>query len=599
MSILKVESGRQKGSFVRLRDDNTLFGRHPNCHIVLNSTSVSRHHAQIVFENDSVFLEDLKSQNGTYLNGDRIEKRIKLNDGDEVNICDNFFTFYFQLPPESPADDLGATHSFGDSSDGFVVGEVCSEDQGLRGTNEFNSEPHEIGIADELVFEPSDYEDSDSSGIIARRESMESSVRTGRVHPETLLDAVLQISNNLRRVLDLDGVLNEIMNGLFNIFQHANEGFVLLRDDDEPEKLVVRATHNRDVNASGKLPISMTIVRLVLETGDTILSADAGADSRFLPSQSLGKLRTRSILCAPLISKAGEPLGIIQLATASGSTPFREEDLDLIVSIATQGSLAIENARLHQEALKQSQLAKELEFATQVQRGFLPSKPPTMDGYQFHHFYQSSNTVGGDYFDYIDLPGGRIAMSLADIAGKGVPAALLMAMFYSSARYHLLTNDSLSGAIADLNRECCGTTSLGHRFITCIMLVVDPSSHQVTVVNAGHLAPIRRSSNGSTELIGEPEAGMPLGILADQEFVEVTFTSDPGDSLLLYSDGITEAQNSDKEHYSSSRLREFVANDSNPIDELVPAIIADVASFVEKSAFADDVCVMACRHIKA
>ena len=594
MAVLKILSGRKRGKLLHLEPGQTLFGRNPNCQVVLSDSAVSRHHAQVVVSDEGSFVEDLKSQNGTLLNGDKIEARSELYNCDEISICGYLFGFYFDTPDDStdsyPKPDSNAA---GDSGNGFVVGEGVVQEQGLRGTKELPLHPQDVEIADEVLLEASDPSGSDLSAIIARRDSSDSHVSDAK--PEAVLDAVLRISNNLRRVLDLDGVMNEVLDGLFGIFLDADDAFVMLREE-EPDKLVVRATRTRDANSNGRVPISMTIIRAAMETGDALLSEDVIADTRFEGSASIGKLNVRSILCVPLIGKAGDTIGIIQLATSQSGYKFREEDLDVLTSIAMQGSLAIENARLHQESLKQSQLTRELEFATQVQRGFLPSAAPVLDGYEFGHHYQSANNVGGDYFDYVGLPGGRIAMSLADVAGKGVPAALLMAKFYSSARYHLLTNDNLAGAMAGLNKECCETSGLGHRFISCLMVVIDPENHTATISNAGHLPPIRCFSKDQSELVGVRESVMPLGILAEQEFCEVVVPIDPGDTLLLYTDGITEAQDDNNEMYSSVRLREVVSNSTSGVTELIGEIIADVDSFMGNIASADDVCLMACRR---
>ena len=267
-----------------------------------------------------------------------------------------------------------------------------------------------------------------------------------------------------------------------------------------------------------------------------------------------------------------------------------QDDLDLLISVATQGCLAIENANLHQSAMQQRDFERELDFATQVQLGFLPNARPKLPGYTFSDYYEAAQRVGGDYFDYVNLPDGRIAVALADVAGKGVAAALLMARLYSSARYHLLTQPTVADALTGLNGEIA-TSGLGHRFITCVMLVIDPNSHEAAIANAGHLAPLRRSTKGEVQQIGLKQSGMPLGIIPDQQFQQSYFVLQPGDTWLLYTDGITEALNEHEEMYGDKKLWLCIqsAKKNLPTAELGKRIIDAVHVHVGNGVQTDDI----------
>ena len=143
-------------------------------------------------------------------------------------------------------------------------------------------------------------------------------------------------------------------------------------------------------------------------------------------------------MCAPLVPQPGEALGAIQIDSLDHTLPFTDDDLEVLVSVASQAALALENAQLHTAAIRQRDFDRDLEFATQVQLGFLPSERPHLEGYEFHDFYEAAQRVGGDFFDYVQLPDGRLAVTVGDVAGKGLPAALLMARIYSDTRYELL-----------------------------------------------------------------------------------------------------------------------------------------------------------------
>src|SRR5262249_1340159 len=192
------------------------------------------------------------------------------------------------------------------------------------------------------------------------------------------------------------------------------------------------------------LPISQTILAQAVKTGRAILSLDAGADQRFDFSQSVRLHQIRSIMCVPLLSQSGECLGVIQLDTPEKGRPFRQDDLDVLVRGRTQGGRAVELARMHHEL-------RELEAASKIQKSFLPAEQPQVEQMEFFDYYASAQFVGGDYYDYIPLPGNRLAITLGDVSGKGVSAALLMARLSAAARFCLATESTVPAAVRRLN----------------------------------------------------------------------------------------------------------------------------------------------------
>lgn len=581
MVVLEVLKGMTPGQVIQVQSDRTVFGRHPHCQVVLENAAISRYHAQILEVHGDYFIEDLRSRNGTHLNEELVEGRSQLHDKDLIRVCDFTFRFLKNAPSDStllkPGEPVG--------EDGVVVGPKSSLDNAGRQTisaEELNGE--------EVVKE----DDADRSSIISTLDagSSSSDLRLN-VKPETKLKAILEISKSLTRALDLNQVLDKTLDSLFRIFSQADEGFIMLRDQ-EKNKLVVKATKTRRKNGNAvddQVHVSMTIVRKALDTSEGILSANVLDDSRFRASESLSSLRIRSMICAPMLSKELGPLGVIQITTSDASTQLRHEDLDLLISVALQVGLAVENAYLYHQTLRQRDLERDLEFATQVQLGFLPKSRPKLPGYAFSDYYEPAQRVGGDYFDYVPLPDGRMAMALADVAGKGVPAALLMARLYSSVRYHLLSHSDLSAAMTGLNSEI-SVSGLGHRFITCVLMVINPETNQLTVVNAGHLPPLRRDTKGHVSPIGAAESGLPLGILPDQKFQETVYDLAPGESWLVFTDGVTEAMRSPKEIYGNTRLMDFLASGPSKTDELVKAVVDDIESFVEGRPQSDDICIV-------
>ena len=172
-----------------------------------------------------------------------------------------------------------------------------------------------------------------------------------------------------------------------------------------------------------------------MEAQEGILSADAAGDARFEASESLSEIRIRSMMCVPLIDADCNSIGAIQIDTISDRDRFRDEDLDVLVGVATQASIAIDNARLHEYTLRERAIQRDLELADQIQRGFLPKQPPELSGHQFYDYYESASHVGGDFYDYIPLSDGRLAVVVADVVGHGLAAAMLTAKVAAEVRF--------------------------------------------------------------------------------------------------------------------------------------------------------------------
>jgi serine phosphatase RsbU (regulator of sigma subunit) len=564
--------GNRPGQIVELNSERMVLGRHPDCEIVIENAAVSRRHAQILESHGSYFLEDLRSRNRTYLNGSTIEGRTQLNEADTIKVCDVLFRFHQRTP--QPIDDAGL--EFGSNVVQPVSSAVSARETLPEGFQTLGVGDEAEGLVD------------DKSSVITTLNTLTGTTLRLGVKPEIKLRAVLEIGRALSNVLEIDGILQKTLDGLFQIFPQVDQGFALLKDA-ERKKLVVKATKLRDERKEATVRISTTIVQQAMEHCDAILSADAVEDDRFQMSDSLSSLQIKSMMCVPLHDSEGRALGVVQLDTQDMEHQFNEEDLDLFCNVVSQVSLAVVNANLHTSLLEQREMQRDLELATHIQLGFLPNDRPHIEGYRFADYYEAAQRVGGDYFDYVTLPDERLAIALGDVAGKGVPAALLMARIYSSARFHLLTQPTAAAAMTELNTEIV-SSGLGHRFVTFVIVILDPRAHQITLSNAGHLPPLLRNRDGETLEVGPKKSGMPLGVSMDQHFDEQTTDLAAGDTIVLYTDGITEAMNSDRQIYGRKRLSKFLAEGSSDIEELPKGLIADVESFSEGQPQRDDMC---------
>ncbi len=238
------------------------------------------------------------------------------------------------------------------------------------------------------------------------------------------------------------------------------------------------------------------------------------------------------------------------------------------MAVAGQAAISLENARLHDSMLARAGLERDLKLAHQVQMSFLPKKPPQLAGYDFFAHYESAQEVGGDYYDFIPLPGPRLGIAVGDVAGKGVPAALLMAKVSSDARFCMLTEKGPAEFIYRLN-ELMQEAGLLDRFVTLSAALLDPATHRITFVNAGHMPPlIFRAANGSLEEgTSRDAAGFPLGVADGIPYEAVTLDLNPGDCVALFTDGVTEAKNKqDAEFQLASTRAALLDGPPRPID---------------------------------
>ena len=397
--------------------------------------------------------------------------------------------------------------------------------------------------------------------------------------PEAKLRAVLEISRNLSGTLNLELVLPKILESLFTVFPQAERGFILLLDPATGQ-LRTRAARRRREGADEKVPLSHTIVNHAMRSGKAILSADAGHDERFDWSQSVRSLQLRTVMCVPMLSQQGVPLGVIQIDGQDPLKMFREEDLDVLLCASTQAARAVEMAQLHETR-------RDLEAAREIQKSFLPRERPAIAGLRFFDHYSPAQQIGGDYYDYIPLPGNRLAVALGDVAGKGVAAALLMAQLSAFTRFCFASEPDVKKALAQLNAVLLRTADTD-RFVTFVAAVIDLNSFETTLVNAGHPLVLRLSANraGAHEL-GAEIAGLPLAVF-NKPYEELVVQLEPGDTLLLYTDGVTEARNPHNEVYGLARLSAQMEKCSQDVETMGAAILADVHRFAAGRPPSDD-----------
>jgi len=558
MPALFTENGPHSGQRHELGATNpTIIGRHPECHIVVDVGAVSRHHAQILEVGGQFFVEDLNSRNGTSVNGEPVRGRHRLSLGDRIQVCDIIFRFG---SPATPAP-LG-------SPDNVHASSVFIEDV-----------------------------PTDSSRVMSRLDVVGSGSKSGSLSisstAEAKLKALIDISRALSRSVRVDSVLPTVLDSLFQLFIQADRGFVILRNEDGV--LIPRHTKLRRGDDDRMIRLSKTIINEVVETKQAVLSTDAMDDQRFQLSESIADFRIRSFVCAPLLDAEQNVLGAIQLDSLDHRNRFRPEDLDLLVSVAGQAGIAIDNAQLHEEVVQMRVLERDLELASEVQKSFLPQRSPKLDRYQIDHFYQPAEKVGGDYYDYVALPDGRVAVVLADVVGHGMAAALQTAQLSAALKFSLATNEDPAEAVTSLNRTL-SEGSLEDRLITFCMLVLNPGDGHITVVNAGHMPPLLcRKDEPPVELGADLPSSPALLIAEDYPYRSFEFTLVDGDRVLLYTDGLNESMNAAGDLYGKERLIEQ-AGPEQSAQETTIRLVNDVRKFAAGYPQKDDMCLVCCRR---
>ncbi|MFI5459116.1 MAG: SpoIIE family protein phosphatase [Isosphaerales bacterium] len=504
--ILQILNGPLTGQLFKLDRDVTIIGRNQDCDLVLLPKSVSRKHAAILRNNGRFEIKDLGSTRGTIVNGCKLANPVLLEDGSTLQIGEVLLSFTSRVVQIEEGEDEQSTV--------YAAIDVLNQ--------------------------------SDRNFPI--------------IKPEDKFRALRLISQELGGTLVLSEVLGRIFNSLFEIFPRAERGFVLLKDPVS-NSLVPEIIRSRTGQA-GELKISKTVLNRVLNGGQAILCKDLAQE--YPDNASVSDSRIRSLMCVPLFDQDRHPIGIMQIDTRDGRGRFEEDDLDLLAAVASQISVAVQNAQLHKVLIKQKEMEHELQFARQVMQSLLPERPASVPGYDFWAHYEPARHVGGDYYGFIPISppepeeGGtasRWAIAVGDVVGKGMPAALMTAKLSAEVRMILRGNPDPRRVMEQLNRQFDdgGVLDL---YITFLLVVLDVDQHRLSVVNAGHPCPLIRRRDGKLEEFGRTISGLPLAIKPDYRYEAAETTLERGETVVLYTDGVTDAMNSAGDRLGDDAFRE-------------------------------------------
>ena len=538
MARLYIAQGPGAGRTIPTTEGGVVVGRQRDAQVMLDTAAVSRRHARISWEGDLIFVEDLGSSNGTFINDIRISARTQLRPGDTLRIGTSLFRLEAEAMPE-----------------------------------------HDMTIHRQTVAATSNSElFRDNSG--------------------QKLQAVLQLAHHLGRSVDADALLKRLLEQLLVLSPEADRALVLMRDGEEPS---VRAVKNRsDRPAAGPL-FSRTVLRKVFTQGVGVLASDTRMEQSYLANMTLNALGIQSLVCVPLQTHAGKVFGAVQLDRFQTGKPFTQDDLYLLTAVALMVSTVLENAQMYQELLAAERMQRDLAMAREIQLGYLPTQSVHLSAgpVDLAAVLHPALEVSGDFYDYFALDDHRLAFAVADVSGKGMAAALFMTLVHALERHLAQEVASPADLIAGLN-DAIALDNPNFMFVTLCFGIYDHALGQVTVAHGGHPPMLVRRSDGRVEEIaiqGAPLLGMQSPI---RRSAEAVIQLAPGDAILLYTDGVTESPglSNPNELYGPKRLAEALQAlpSQGSLADWVAELRRSVAAFSGSGPLADDITLLALRR---
>jgi len=403
------------------------------------------------------------------------------------------------------------------------------------------------------------------------------------------------LSGDVITILDQEELSRRIVDGLGQSMMIENVA-LLTRDEIEEDRFCLYRSFGIDGVEAGERIMPCPRELADAPAAELMSRVDflgfLGEDSREEASEALERMKVHMIA---VLRHGPDLLGALTLGSKITGTRYTTEDTALLSGLASQVSSALKNAALYSESVERSRLEEEMVLARKIQSSFLPARFPHMEGLDIYGSAVPSKHVGGDYFDVLELGNGRLMLAVADVAGKGVPAGLLMSMLQASLRTQVSENGVACGRILQrINRLVFESTG-PEQFATFFLCTIDSRERALTFSNAGHNYPIVVRGDGSCELL--QEGGLILGVMGDVTFNEGTVPLRGGDMLVCYTDGVTEARNPRDEEYGEERLMKLLQSLRGPASaaEVIEAVHASVLEFAAGEEQSDDMTMLVLR----
>lgn len=469
-------------------------GRSVECGCVVDDAAASRRHARVTAEGERFLWKDLNSTNGTQLNGVPMLEGV-LRHGDRLQIGETVITFETEEYVEEVEED-GSTTTF--------------------------------------------------------TETISNWQKSGKVEPkeeraENLLRAIYTVMNEISSNYEPCPLLDHILQTTMKAIDAQRGAIVFAPQEGSRGIEPCPVCHKYHVIVNGRVQrvaqrdfiISESVAQRVIKNGESLLYQDTDRDSEFNVSESIRSLKLRSIICAPLRGKFGI-FGILYVDSDSPKHQYSHEDMLLSTAVGNSAGLALENARMHMQIVEKNRTDSEIQHAWQIQQGFLINEWPEDDPrFQVYGDTRPAKTVGGDFYDFVQPDDAHVGVLIGDVSGKGVPAALTMAQLLAEFRLNSKNCFSPSEVFSSLNATMCKQGVRG-TFCTMSYVIVNLESGRVLCASAGH-HPALAVGKGDLRIFGNA-TGPPVGILPENPWTDTEARLKPGETLVLYTDGIVEAR---------------------------------------------------------
>jgi phosphoserine phosphatase RsbU/P len=514
----------------QLQGSSVSIGRASDCSIPIKDRYLSRKHAEIVQSHGTWILKDCGSANGTYLNGVRVERDHPLRGGDRIRLGDT-----------------------------------------------------------ELVFETSEH---NTDRFLAVADAPANTTIAIPIHD---IDTLRADTGDLTKLATLNALARELledrpMNELFGfivdrVLEHTQASRVaigLLGPDGKSFTQV--EVRRQDRSDDAELRISRTVLEEVVEEKKALAFMDVSVDEKLSRAQSIIMQGIRSILCAPLT--IGDAVVGVLYVDYLINRQISEDDVRLVAQIARYAAIKLETTRLREEAIQKRIMDEELKTASTIQRGLLPAAPRNIAGYTFAGANRPCRSISGDYYDFVVRPDGKVYFVIGDVSGKGITAGLMMAGLQASFRIFCKNDPPPAILVAELNTALKETLPQS-KFVTLFAGRLDTATGAIEYANAGHAPPLWIRKN-SVEELGETD--LVLGVVTRANFLGRRLCLDPGDALVLFTDGVSEAENGDGQELSPVQFSERLSKlHGARAEEVTKALEDAVLQHVGDAPLADDV----------
>jgi phosphoserine phosphatase RsbU/P len=517
-----------------------------------DDSGLSRQHFAFELQGDDWTIQDLGSKNGTFVNNIPLKARLVLKPGDRITA--GHLTIVYS--PES--------------------------------RSEFRKAPAPAPEPEVVVFEGEAQKgDTTSSAAVTLEGALSNQtmlIERGGAKASAPLQALIKAGEQLSENRPL-GELFQVILGLAIQAVNAQRGVVMTLENGE---LVPKAYKGEGFR------ISTAVRDQVIKEKKSLLVQNTALDQAFKARMSIVEQRVHTMMAAPLQAK-DRIIGLIYVDSPVIVREFTKDDLSLLTLVGNVAAARLVNALLAEAEQAERIMKRDLAQAAEIQQGILPEQAPEVAGLDLAGFNAPCRTVGGDYYGFVTLPQGRVGLALGDVSGKGMPAALMVMAFEARLRVLAEDEDTAATLVTRLNKITCANCP-SNRFITFFYGILDPATGDLAFANAGHNPPFVMRTSGEVESL--TGGGPVLGILPMAVYKQEQARLAPGDLLVIYSDGVTEATNTAEQEFGEERLAEVLRNRrSEPASAIVSAVMESVNRFAMDAPQADDITLVVARRI--